>query len=81
MVQLFMSDLDIDVIFFHVDDPDFCPEEKGETLDDEERKRAFWEALGYDDAEYDEYEDDPIESFPEDLTLWMPSYLGASCLL
>ena len=76
MAELFMSGLDIDVTFFHEDDPTFCPEEKGETLDDKEKERTFWETLVDEDAE----EDDPNESFPEDLTLWMPSYIGASCL-
>jgi hypothetical protein len=76
MAELFMSDLDIDVTFFHEDDPTFCPEEKGETLDDKEKERTFWETLIDEDAE----EDDPNESFPEDLTLWMPSYIGASYL-
>jgi hypothetical protein len=71
MAQLFMSGLDIDVTFSHQDDPAFCPEEKGETIDDEERD---------EDAEEDGYEDDPNESFPEDVTLWMPSYIGAHCL-
>jgi hypothetical protein len=65
-----MSDLDIDVTFSHQDDPEFCFEEKGENLD-EERDEV---------AEEDGYEDDPNESFPEDPTLWMPSYVGASCL-
>lgn len=68
--QLFMSDLDIDVTFSHQDDPKFRFEEKGENLD-EERDEV---------AEEDGYEDDPNESFPEDPTLWMPSYVGASCL-
>jgi hypothetical protein len=80
MAHLFMSDLDIDVTFSHEDDPAFCPEEKGETLDDEERERAFWGTLVDKDAEEEGYEDDLNESFPEDLTLWMPSYIGASCL-
>jgi hypothetical protein len=71
MVQLFMSGLDIDVTFSHQDDPAFCPKEKGETIDDEERD---------EDAEEDEYEDDSNGSFPEDVTLWMPSYIGAPCL-
>jgi len=65
--QHFMSDLDADVTFSHQDDPAFCLEEKGETLNDE-------------DAEEDGYEDSPNESIPEDLTLWMPSYIGASSL-
>jgi hypothetical protein len=78
--QLFMSDLDINVTFSHQDDPAFCPEEKGENLDDEERERAFWGGLVDEDAEEDGYEEDPNESLPEDLTLWMPSYIGASCL-
>src|SRR5260221_9046715 len=56
--QHFMSDLDADVTFSHQDDPAFCLEEKGETLNDE-------------DAEEDGYEDSPNESIPEDLTLWM----------
>jgi len=59
--------LDADVTFSHQDDPAFCLEEKGETLNDE-------------DAEEDGYEDRPNESIPEDLTLWMPSYIGASSL-
>ena len=70
--QLFMSDLDMNVIFSHKDDPAFCLEEKGENLDEEERVD--------EDAEEDGYEDDPNESLPEDLTLWMPSYVGASYL-
>jgi hypothetical protein len=70
--QLFMSELDINVTFFHKDDPAFCPEEKGENLDDEERVD--------EDAEEDGYEEDPNESLPEDLMLWMPSYIGASHL-
>ena len=74
-----MSDLDINVTFSHQDDPEFCPEEKGETLDDEERELAFNEVLELD-AEEDAYEGDQNESFPEDLTLWMPSYIGASSL-
>ncbi|KAN0105201.1 hypothetical protein V8E52_011274 [Russula decolorans] len=80
MAQLFMSDLDINVTFSHQDDPAFCPKEKGENLDDEERERAFWGGLVDEDAEEDGYEEDPNESLPEDLTLWMPSYIGASCL-
>jgi hypothetical protein len=75
-----MSDLDINVTFSHQDDPAFCPEEKGENLDDEERERAFWGGLVDEDAEEDGYEEDLNESLPEDLTLWMPSYIGASCL-
>jgi hypothetical protein len=75
-----MSNLDIDVTFSHQDDAEFCLEEKGETLDDEEREKVFWGASIDEDAEDDEYEDDLNESFPEDLTLWMPSYAGASCL-
>ena len=78
--QLFVSGLDIDVTFSHQDDPNFCPEEKGENLNDKERERAFWGALADEDAEEDGYEDDSNESFPEDLPLWMPSYVGASCL-
>ena len=73
-----MSYLDMDITFFHQDDPAFCPEEKGETLDDEERETTFQEAL-VENAE-DRSEEDQNESFPEDLTLWMPSYIGASCL-
>ena len=46
-----------------------------ETLDDEEKEEAFWEAQTDEDAE-----EDSNESFPEDLTLWLPSYLGASYL-
>ena len=70
-----MSNLDIDVTFSHHDDPAFCLEEKEETLDDEEKEEAFWEAQTDEDAE-----EDSNESFPEDLTLWLPSYLGASYL-
>lgn len=75
MAQLFMFNLDMDVTFSHHDDPAFCLEEKGETLDDEEKEKAFWEAQTDEDAE-----EDSNESFPEDLTLWLPSYLGASYL-
>lgn len=80
MAHHFISDLDIDVTFSHQDDPAFCPEEKGETLDGEEREGAFLGTLVNEDAEEDGYENDPNESCPEDLTLWMPSYVGASCL-
>jgi hypothetical protein len=80
MAQIFMPNLNIDITFSHMDDPDFCPEEKGEALDDEEKERAFWGILTDEDAEEDIGEDDPNESFPEDLTLWMPSYIGASYL-
>lgn len=80
MAELFMSNLDIEVTFSHQDDPAFCLEEKGESLDDEDQERAFWGALVDEDAEEDGYEDGPNESFPEDLTLWMPSYIGASGL-
>jgi hypothetical protein len=80
MAQLLMSDLDIDVTFSHQDDPTFCSEEKGETLDDEDGEGAFWGALADENAEEDGYEEDLTESFPEDLTLWMPSYVGACCL-
>ena len=80
MAQLFMSDLDIDITFSHQDDPAFCPEERGETLNDKEQERAFWGTLVDEDAEEDGHEDDLNESFPEDLTLWMPSHIGASCL-
>jgi hypothetical protein len=73
--QLFMSDLDIDVTFSHQDDPAFCPEEKGETLDDDEEEGAFWGASLDKDAEEDD--EDLNESFPEDPTLWMPSYFGS----
>lgn len=76
MAQLLMSDLDINVTFLHQDDPTFCSEEKGEALDDEDEEGAFWGALADENAE-DGYEEDLIESFPEDLTLWMPSYVGA----
>jgi len=79
MAQLFMSDLDTDITFSHQDDPAFCLEEKGEKLNDEEREKAFWGAQD-EDAEEDGYEDDSDETFPEDLTLWMPSYIGAPCL-
>ena len=75
MVQLFMSNLDINVTFSHHDDPAFCLEEKEETLDDEEEEDAFWGAQTDEDTE-----EDSNESFPKDLTLWLPSYLGASCL-
>ena len=75
-----MSDLDIDDTFSHQDDPAFCPEEKGEILDDEERVCVFWGALVDKDAEEEGYEDDLNKSFPEDLTLSMPSYVGASYL-
>lgn len=74
--QLFISDLDVDVTFSHMDDPAFCPEEKGESLDDEEREMEFWGAPVDEGAE----EDGPEEGLIEDLTLWMPSYVGASCL-
>jgi hypothetical protein len=37
MAQLFMSKLDIDVTFYQ-DNPAFCPEKKGESLNDEERE-------------------------------------------
>jgi hypothetical protein len=80
MAQLFMSNLDIDVTFSHHDNPAFCLEEKGETLDDEEKEKAFREAQVDEDAEEDGYEDDSNENFPEDLTLWIPSYIGASSL-
>ena len=70
--QLFMSDLDVTVTFSHKDDPAFCPEEKGENPDGEDRVD--------ENAEEDGYEDDPNESIPDDLTLWMPSYVGASYL-
>jgi hypothetical protein len=74
--------LDVDVTFSHQDDPDFCLEEHGEGLDDEEKERAFWEASADEDVEDDGYkddgqEDDLAESCPEDLTLWMPSYVEA----
>jgi hypothetical protein len=80
MGQLFMSDLDINITFSHQDNPAFCPEEKGESLDDEERERAFWGAQVDENAEENGYEDDSNESPPEDLALWMPSYIGASFL-
>ena len=80
MAQLFMSDLDSDVTFSHEDDPTFCPEEEGETLDDEEQERAFRGTLVDKDAEEDRYEDDSNECPSEDLTLRMPSYIGASSL-
>ena len=75
-----MSDLDMNVTFSHQDDPAFCPEEKGEKLDDEEQERAFWEGSVDEDAKEDGYEEDSIESLSEDLTLWMPFYIGASYL-
>jgi hypothetical protein len=82
--QLYMGNLDTDVAFFHEDDPAFCPEEQGETLDDEEREKAFWGAEIDEDTKEDQYEDDPLsdpnEGFPEDLTLCMPSYVRISCL-
>ncbi len=74
MAQLFMSNLDIDVTFFHQDNPTFCLEEKGENLDDEESTHIV------KDAEEDGYEDNSNESLAKDLTLWMPSYVRASCL-
>ena len=80
MAQLFVSGLDIDVTFSHQNDPDFCPEKKGENLNDEERERAFQGALADKEPEEDGYKDDPNESFPKNLPLWMPSYVGASCL-
>ncbi len=67
--QLFISDLDIDVTFSHMDDLAFCPEEKGESLDDEERDMAFWGALVDEGAKEDGYEDEPDEGLIEDLTL------------
>ena len=76
MAQLFMPDLDIDVAFSHEEDLAFCPEEKGEALDTEDKEKAFWGTLADEDGD----EDDPNESLPEDLTLWMPSYIGASYL-
>jgi hypothetical protein len=36
--------------------------------------------LKVEDAEEDVYEYDQNESFPENLTFWMPSYIGAPCL-
>jgi len=77
MAQRFISNLDIDVTFSHRDDPAFCHEEKGETSNDEENEGAFEEDLVNENAEEDGYEDD---SNSEDLTLWMPSHIGASCL-
>ena len=74
-----MSDLDINVTFSHQDDPTFCPEEKGENLDAEERENAFWGGQVDEGADEDGYEDSD-ESLSEDLTLWMPSYIGASYL-
>ena len=65
-----MSDLNMTVTFSHKDDPAFCPKEKGENPDNEDRVD--------EDAEEDGYEDDPNESIPNNLTLWMPSYIGAS---
>jgi hypothetical protein len=75
-----MSDLDINVTFSHQDDLAFCPEEKGENLDNKERERAFWGGLVDEDAEEDGYEEDPNENLSKNLTLWMPSYIGAFCL-
>jgi hypothetical protein len=49
-------------------------------LDDEKREKAFFEVLKVEDAEEDVYEYDQNESFPENLTFWMPSYIGAPCL-
>ena len=78
MAQLFMSDLDIDFTFSHADDSAFCTEEKGEILNDEEQEQAIWGTLIDKDAEEDGCEDDLNGGFPEDLTLWMPSYIGVS---
>ena len=78
--QLFMSNLDIDITFSHQDDPTFHFEEKGENLDDEEREGALWGAPMDENAEEVGYEDDLNASFPEDLTLSMPSYIGATSL-
>ena len=80
MAQLYMSNLDIDATFSHQDNPAFCLEEIGETLDDEEREREFWQDNMDENAEEGGYEDDLNEAFPEDLTLLMPSYIGVSCL-
>lgn len=80
MAQLFMSDLDLDVTFFREDDPAFCPEEKGETMDDEEKESLFWGTQVDEDGEEDQYEEDLTESFSEDLNLLMPSCVGATCL-
>ena len=77
MAQLFTSNLEIDVTFSYQDDPAFCHEEKGETSNNEENEGAFEEDLINENAEEDGYEDD---SNSEDLTLWMPSHIGASCL-
>ena len=80
MAQLYMSNLDINATFSHQDNPAFCLEEIGETLDDEERKREFWQDNMDENAEEGEYEDDLNKAFPKDLTLLMPSYIGVSCL-
>ncbi len=69
-----MSNLDINVTFFHQDNPAFCLEEKGENLND---KKSTYIVK---DAKEDKYEDNSNESLAEDLTLWMPFYIRASCL-
>ena len=76
MAQLFMSGLDIHVIFFYWDNPAFCSEEKEEISDDEEREEAYREASVDKNVKEGGYEDDQNESFSEDLTLWMPFYIG-----
>ena len=63
-----MSDLDVTVTFSHKDDPAFCPEEKGENPDGEDRVD--------ENAEDDGYEDDPNESILNDLTLGCHPMLG-----
>jgi hypothetical protein len=63
----FISNLDMNVTFFHQDDPAFCPEKKGETLDNEKRERTFQEAL-VENAK-NRSRKDQNESFFKNLTL------------
>ena len=79
MANQFMVDVDLEITFVHQDDPQFCPETQGDALDNEEQERVFWRVQ--DDNEEDQCEEeDPTETFPEDLILSLPSSLEAPAL-
>lgn len=75
--HLFTAGLELDVSAPSQDNPDFCIEENGEEMEDE-NESEFWN--GVEESEDSIDEDDLADQFPENLPLSMPSSLKASLL-
>jgi hypothetical protein len=79
----FFAGLDLDITYIHKDDPHFCPEQRGETLDDEEKEHIFWGMSEGDEDEDEDESQEEVHALPEgsaECPLWLPSYLGATAL-